>query len=477
MSLAANSPGALAMQPLGPSDPAKVGRYTLLGRLGSGGMGVVYLGRSPGNRLVAAKTIHREYAEHPEFRTRFAREVAAARQVSGAFTAPVLDADPHAELPWLAAAYIPGPTLREAVNTHGPFPEHSSRILAAALTEALVDIHRCQLVHRDLKPSNVLLAEDGPRVLDFGIARATDGLDITGTGAMIGTPGYFSPEQVQGEELDARSDVFSLGALLVFASSGRPAFGTGTAVSLLQRVCNDAPDLDSVPSSLRLVLRSCLEKDRQRRPTPEEILDLLGDSATGTAWLPPPVTTMIADTAAMLGELTEPRGPTRRESHPSGPPQHDPAPRAVDTPRPEPPRPAFPAAPGVQAWPARAELAAPAVPDLGAYRWWNWFRNNFWWPLLAVLLVAAVPVVQWPVSWFAWISWQWAVYEEPLESWVFMYWPEQLAYGYALVNILFGSLAALGLTLVQDKRPGDRGALTACVISAIGTLLILRLWF
>lgn len=302
------------MQPLQGDDPRRVGRYELLGRLGSGGMGQVYLGRSPGNRLVAVKTVHRGFAADREFRQRFAREVTAARRVSGAFTAPVLDADPDADLPWLVTAYISGPTLEAVVDGHGPLPETSVRVLAAALAEALLDIHRNGLVHRDLKPTNVLLAEDGPRVLDFGIAYAADASAITATGAAIGTPGYWSPEQVEGRALDPRSDVFSLGALLVFASTGRPPFGHGTPLVLLRRVVDTEADLAGVPDGLRPVLAACLAKDPVARPQVSWLLELSRDVPPQSSWLPPSAVTMITEQRTAAPVRPSPAAATLRMS-------------------------------------------------------------------------------------------------------------------------------------------------------------------
>ena len=215
------------MSALEPDDPQSVGAYRLLSRLGAGGMGRVYLGRSPGGRLVAVKVVHAELVRRPEFRERFRREVDAARKVSGAFTAPVVDADPDASLPWLVTSYIAGPSLEQAVAEQGPFEAGAVLALAAGLAEALVSIHAAHLVHRDLKPSNVLLAEDGPRVIDFGIVRSVDSDSVTRTGLVAGSPGFMSPEQVNGEDVTAASDVFCLGAVLAFAATGANPFGSG----------------------------------------------------------------------------------------------------------------------------------------------------------------------------------------------------------------------------------------------------------
>ncbi|MFC9057472.1 LamG-like jellyroll fold domain-containing protein [Streptomyces sp. NPDC057074] len=273
------------MSALEPDDPRSVGEYRLLSRLGVGGMGRVFLGRSPGGRLVAVKVVHAELLRRPEFRDRFRREVQAARMVSGAFTAPVVDADPDAPLPWLVTSYIAGPSLERAVAEQGPFDPRAVLALAAGLAEALVSIHAAHLVHRDLKPSNVLLAEDGPRVIDFGIVRSVDADSITGTGHMAGSPGFMSPEQVNGDEVTWASDVFCLGAVLAFAATGANPFGAGPTPALLYRVVHNAPDVDAVTDpALRALIADCLAKDPARRPTPREILapigPLGGDSAT-----------------------------------------------------------------------------------------------------------------------------------------------------------------------------------------------------
>ncbi|MEV5869812.1 protein kinase domain-containing protein [Streptomyces tendae] len=273
------------MSALEPDDPRSVGEYRLLSRLGVGGMGRVFLGRSPGGRLVAVKVVHAELLRRPEFRDRFRREVQAARMVSGAFTAPVVDADPDAPLPWLVTSYIAGPSLEQAVAERGPFDPQAVLTLAAGLAEALVSIHAAHLVHRDLKPSNVLLAEDGPRVIDFGIVRSVDADSLTGTGHMAGSPGFMSPEQVNGDEVTWASDVFCLGAVLAFAATGTNPFGAGPTPALLYRVVHNAPDVDAVSDpALRSLIADCLAKDPAHRPAPREILarigPLGGESAT-----------------------------------------------------------------------------------------------------------------------------------------------------------------------------------------------------
>jgi serine/threonine protein kinase/beta-lactam-binding protein with PASTA domain len=270
------------------ADPVTVGPYQLRGRLGAGGMGQVYLARSPGGRMVAVKVIRPELAEDQEFRVRFAREINAARQVSGAFTAPVIDADAEAEMPWLATVYVPGPSLASAVAEQGPFPVGSVLALAAGLTEGLEAIHRSGLVHRDLKPSNVLLAIDGPRVIDFGLSRLHQGSRLTETGVLMGTPGFLSPEQALGLTAGPPTDVFSLGAVLAFAASGAEPFGDGPVPSLVFRVVHQEPDLTRVPPELRPLVEQCLAKDPDARPTTSDLLKRLSD-VTGPLtpeWLP-----------------------------------------------------------------------------------------------------------------------------------------------------------------------------------------------
>ena len=276
------------MEELQPDDPPMVGPYRLAGRLGSGGMGRVFLGQSPGGRLVAVKVIRADLAADPGFRARFAREVAAARAVGGLFTAQVADADPDAPVPWLATAYVAGPSLAEAVAEHGPLPVTSVLALAAALAEGLGEIHAAGLVHRDLKPTNVLLAHDGPRVIDFGISRAAEATALTGTGMVVGSPGFMSPEQAEGGEAGPPSDIFSLGAVVTFAATGEGPFGTGSIPTLLYRTVHHPPDISSVPGQIRLLVGRCLAKDADQRPTTGQILGELGPPRPGTNWPPAP---------------------------------------------------------------------------------------------------------------------------------------------------------------------------------------------
>ncbi|MGW3430007.1 serine/threonine-protein kinase [Streptomyces melanosporofaciens] len=281
------------MDPLGADDPQVIGAYRLLGRLGSGGMGRVFVGRSAGGRTVAVKVVHAHFALDEEFRARFRREVDAARRVGGAFTAPVLDADPEAHIPWVATGYVAGPPLNQAVSDEGPLPESAVRALGAGLAEALAAVHALGLVHRDVKPSNVLLALDGPRLIDFGIARATEGtVSLTSTGASIGSPGYMAPEQILGEGVEGAADVFSLGAVLAYAATGKPPFPGDTSAALLYKVVHDEPRLGpELTGDLRDLVAACLAKNPADRPTPERIVRRLApeDGASGLArpgWLP-----------------------------------------------------------------------------------------------------------------------------------------------------------------------------------------------
>ncbi|MGH3298559.1 MAG: serine/threonine-protein kinase, partial [Trebonia sp.] len=268
------------------TDPAALGPYRMLGRLGGGGMGQVYLAKSPGGRLVAVKVIRPEFAADPEFRARFAREVANARTVSGIFTAALVDADTEGRVPWLATGYIQGPPLSAAVHGSGPLPLASLRPLAAGLAEALAAIHAGGVVHRDLKPSNVLLAADGPRVIDFGISYAVEASALTHSGAVMGSPGYMSPEQAQGRTVGPASDVFSLGAVLAFAATGTGPFGTGSVPALVYRVVNEPPALSQVPRELRQTIERCLAKAPGERPGLDDLLAEFGDEVIGEHWLP-----------------------------------------------------------------------------------------------------------------------------------------------------------------------------------------------
>ena len=264
---------------LKPGDPQRIGPYRLVGRLGRGGMGHVYLGLSAGGRPVAVKVIRADLAADPEFRVRFAREVAAVRRVSGLFTALVVDADVNSPVPWLATAYVAGPSLAEAVTGGGPMAARPALALAAGLAESLSAIHAAGVVHCDLKPSNVLLSPDGPRVIDFGISRAAGAVQAAGVGWVTGSPGFMSPEQALGGEIGPPSDIFSLGAVLAFAATGRGPFGRGSRPELAYRLVYGLPDLAGLPTGLRPLVERCLAKDPGQRPTADEVLTAANDGA------------------------------------------------------------------------------------------------------------------------------------------------------------------------------------------------------
>ncbi|MFJ4786804.1 protein kinase [Streptomyces sp. NPDC088794] len=322
-------------RPLEDGDPQVVGGYRLTARLGSGGMGRVYLSHTPGGRAVAVKVIRPELAENPEFRRRFRAEVAAAGRVHGLYTAPVVDSDTEGSVPWCATAYVPGPSLEDAVREHGPLPVDTVLRLIAGVAEALQAVHREGIVHRDLKPSNVLLAADGPRVIDFGIARAADATSVTQSGTALGTVAYMAPEQVLGAEATASADVFALGQTAVFASTGGAAFGTGDPHAVLYRVVHEEPDLSQVPDEIRDLVAACLRKPAAERPSVEEVIRTVqtlqthrGDEAhhASGAWLP-------GELAAGIAARTEDAA-----SVPGTPPATDPTPQAYGpaTPTPTP---------------------------------------------------------------------------------------------------------------------------------------------
>jgi eukaryotic-like serine/threonine-protein kinase len=261
------------MEPLRGDDPRQIGRYKLVARLGAGGMGQVFLGFSPSGRPMAVKVVHRDLARDQAFLHRFRQEVAAARKVSGAYTAPVVDAG-YDDLPWLATTLVVGPSLADAVAQQGPLPEAAVWRLAAGLVEALAEVHSCGLVHRDLKPSNVLLAADGPRLIDFGISRALDGTAITGT-SIIGTPAFMSPEQASGAPVGPASDVFSLGGTLTFAATGSGPFGDGNPVAMIYRVVHGEPVLAGLPGALPYLVSRCLAKGPEDRATLAELMEVI----------------------------------------------------------------------------------------------------------------------------------------------------------------------------------------------------------
>lgn len=319
-------------------DPRRIGPFEVLGRLGAGGMGLVYLARSASGRRVAIKTVRTELAEDQLFRVRFTREVEAARAVSGFYTAAVVDADPRAAVPWLATAYVPAPSLEEIVNECGPLPAQAVRWLAAGVAEALQSIHGAGLVHRDLKPSNVLVVEDGPRVIDFGIASGVSNTRLTMTNVAVGTPAYMSPEQAKdSRSVTGASDVFSLGSTLVFAATGHAPFHGANPVETVFMLLREGPDLDGLPDELRPLIEACMQMEAPARPSPADLQAQLAphlfgsgsdDSGTASAWLP--------ERAVSLIEARRGGRPAPKPAHGGGlsgggvpphippPPPHDP---------------------------------------------------------------------------------------------------------------------------------------------------------
>ncbi|MBQ1083444.1 WD40 repeat domain-containing serine/threonine protein kinase [Nocardiopsis sp. B62] len=311
------------MQPLAPDDPNSIGPHRLLARLGAGGMGRVYLARTPDGHLCALKVVKEDLAHDTQFRARFAREVRTAQRVRGPFTPAVVDADPEAPAPWMATEYVPGPTLKEAVRENGPFPEGSLHVLALGLARALSTIHAAGLMHRDLKPSNILLSPRGPQVIDFGIARAVEGTVLTRTGQTFGTPAYTSPEQITGQDVSPRADVFSMAGAVLFAASGRPPFGDGSPASTLTRVMKGEPHLEAVPEGpLRDLLARCFVKDPADRPDADTIqreVSALPLPSAEHGWLPSQVNRQITARASETQRAEEaerpPSPPKRGRKH------------------------------------------------------------------------------------------------------------------------------------------------------------------
>jgi len=304
--------------PLTPGDPTEVAGYVLHARLGSGGMGTVYLSFSRGGRPVAIKLVRQDLADDPEFRRRFAREISAAKQVQGHYTAPVVDADPDAPVPWFATGYIAGPSLQSAVAEHGPFPLFAVFRLLAGAAEGIAAVHAAGMIHRDLKPANVLLAEDGPRVIDFGIAYAANSSELTGKDGTVGTPAYMAPEQISGR-VGPATDVFGLGQLALYAAAGHGAFGEGPAQSLLYRIINEPPYLDDCPYQLRPVVESCLAKNPANRPPVTWVMDYarnaMGDDTMrvlNEPWLPPSVAATLMGYAPGTAPTASPSRPPSR---------------------------------------------------------------------------------------------------------------------------------------------------------------------
>ncbi|MFF8566438.1 serine/threonine-protein kinase [Streptomyces albidoflavus] len=365
------------MEQLGPGDPQQIGAYRLQARLGAGGMGQVYLARSERGRTVAVKLVRRELAEQAEFRDRFRKEVAAARRVGGAWTAPVLDADTEAEVPWLATGYVAGPSLQSVVASHhGPLPERSVRILGAGLAHALKDIHAAGLIHRDLKPSNVLLTIDGPRVIDFGIARAletTADAALTRTGAVVGSPGFMAPEQVRGDRVTPAADVFCLGSVLAYAATGALPFGTANSGvhALMYRIAQEPPNLADVPENLQELIGACLAKDPEDRPTLDRLLALTGADDTvsdGKAldpWLPGGLVAQLGRHAVRLLDREDPENAPAAEAAPHAGADASAQAEAPGTPAGKPDTPSAPATPATPPAPAPAPESTPTPPVPG----------------------------------------------------------------------------------------------------------------
>ncbi|MDT0545721.1 protein kinase domain-containing protein [Streptomyces lonegramiae] len=309
------------VKPLAVSDPTRIGPYLLLGRLGAGGMGRVFLARSDSGRTVAVKVVHEEHVSDEHFRARFRREIEAARRVGERYTAPVLEAGPGDEPPWVATGYVPGLSLEQVVRRHGPLPAESLHALADGLLKALKDIHGAGIVHRDLKPSNVMLTIDGTKVIDFGIARALETSVeslLTSTGMVVGSPGFMSPEQVRGQRAGVKSDVFTLGCVLTYAATARLPFGkrASNQHAVMFEIVEGEPDLTGVEdASLRALIARCLVKDVEQRPGVDELLEdpeRVRPRATRGAWLPAGVVAHLARQSARLLEAEA--APLREES-------------------------------------------------------------------------------------------------------------------------------------------------------------------
>jgi serine/threonine protein kinase len=343
-----------------PGDPATIGSYRIIGRLGSGGMGVVYLALSRGGRRVALKVVRRELAEDEAFRQRFENEVRAATQVHSAYTAAVIDADPTGSPPWLATSFVNGPSLSRQVQETGPMPASEVWALGAGVAEALTAIHDSGIVHRDLKPSNVLLADDGPRVIDFGIARAAQAASITQTGLMVGSPAYMAPEYVAGQGSGPEGDVFALAGTVLFAATGRPPFGEGPAEAVMMRLLHEQARLEGVDDRLARVLTRALDKDPAKRPDARSLIAVFADGAEergATMSFP-------RRPASASSRPTYQPPPTYEPSPTYQPPTYEPAPSYQPAPTRQPDQPAaqhYPGfAPGYAPEPGHGEPARPS---------------------------------------------------------------------------------------------------------------------
>jgi serine/threonine protein kinase len=298
------------MEPLQPGDPSQVGNYRLRSRLGAGGMGQVYLGTTPGGRLVAVKVIRVNLTADPEYRRRLAREVRAAQSVGGFHTAHVVDANPDADPPWMVTAFIAGPSLQSAVRDNGPLTVVAATALGAALAEGLAAIHGCGLLHRDLKPGNIIMASDGPRIIDFGIARPLGASTLTGQDVLVGTYSYMSPEQYRGDLLAPASDVFALGCVLAFAATGRAPFDAETTYQVMYNVLESEPDLEEIEAGpFRGVVEQCLAKDYRRRPALAEVLAELSQEVTGAGQIPTQAISPLLTQPAVAPPATLPSAP------------------------------------------------------------------------------------------------------------------------------------------------------------------------
>ncbi|MCK8680376.1 serine/threonine-protein kinase [Streptomyces lichenis] len=372
------TPSAAPLAPLGAGDPETVGGYRLAAVLGTGGMGKVYLSHTPGGRPLALKVIRPEFGEDPEFRRRFRREVQSAQRVQGLFTAPVIDFDTEGAQPWLATAYVPGSSLAHAVTGHGALPLRSVLLLTVGVAEALHVIHGAGIIHRDLKPANVLLASDGPRVIDFGIAHAADSTALTGTGVSVGTPAFMAPEQASAGTVTPATDIFALGQIAAYAAIGAPAYGNGSSHAVLYRIVHEEPDLSRVPPELLPLVARCLSRDPAGRPGLGEIIDTCralspDELRQGGDWLPREVAASITERLRVPGPATpapqqSPVTPTPTVFSPHQPP----APGAVPPPGSAPfdaaaaPTQSAPATPGQHLPPPPAHRA-PYPPVTGHY--------------------------------------------------------------------------------------------------------------
>lgn len=397
-------------------DPRRIGPFEVLGRLGAGGMGLVYLARSASGRRVAIKTVRTELAEDQLFRVRFSREVEAARAVSGFYTAAVVDADARAAVPWLATAYVPAPSLEEIVNECGPLPAQAVRWLAAGVAEALQSIHGAGLVHRDLKPSNVLVVEDGPRVIDFGIASGVSNTRLTMTNVAVGTPAYMSPEQAKdSRSVTGASDVFSLGSMLVFAATGHAPFHGANPVETVFMLLREGPDLEGLPDELRPLIESCMQMDATGRPNPADLQAQLAphlfgsgsdDSGTASAWLPERAVGLIETRRGGRPPVKPASGGGRSAGgRPTVPPPPSHAPVAVGAPDTGPVRLAggkVPIGPGPRVADARAAAVKAPPPEAGLAASWSRPRPGVNGADLAPTVAPPAPSPDAPAGWRPW---------------------------------------------------------------------------